>query len=127
MKKTRTRESIIKLLKNSNSPMSANDIYEILKPNKITLSSIYRTLDIFYKENIIIKDLTNRGTAIYTLHKDTHNHYLECRSCHKKIKLEYCPYHKINSTIKKEFNFIVDEKNLVIYGLCDECIKKAEI
>jgi len=126
MKKTRTRETIIKLLKNTTSPLSASDIFDILKTENVTLSSIYRTLDTFYKENMLIKDLDHNGTAIYTLHKDSHNHYLECKSCHKQIKLDFCPYHKINSTIKKDYNFIVDEKNLVIYGLCNDCNKKAE-
>ena len=123
MKKTRTRESIIKLLKSVNTPMSASDIFNSLKDKDITLSSIYRTLDTFYKENMLIKDLDHNGTAIYTLHKDTHEHYLECKECHKKIKLDFCPYHKINSTIKKEYDFLVDEKNLVIYGLCKDCNK----
>jgi len=59
MKKTKTRESILNLLRNTSSPMSANDIFKALKSKDITLSSVYRTLDTFYKENMLIKNLPN--------------------------------------------------------------------
>lgn len=122
LKKTKTRESVLTIFENSTTPLSAYDIYENLKNDNITLSSIYRTLDTFSKENIIIKDTNNKGTAIYALNKDDHCHYLECKSCHKKIKLDYCPYHKVNEQIKKKSNFFVDEQNVVIYGTCESCI-----
>jgi len=124
MKKTKTRESILNLLRNTSSPMSANDIFKALKSKDITLSSVYRTLDTFYKENMLIKDLDQNGTAIYTIHKDNHHHYLQCKECNKKIDLDFCPYHKINTEINKQFGFIVDEKNLVIYGICNDCSNK---
>ena len=56
LKKTKTRELVQKLLTNHTSPLSANEIYEQLKDEKITLSSIYRTLETFTNKNIIIKD-----------------------------------------------------------------------
>lgn len=124
LKKTKTRECVLKILESSNIPLSANDIYEKLKDNKITLSSIYRTLDTFSKEKILIKDTNVEGIAIYTLKKDKHYHYLECKKCHNKIKLEFCPYHKINEQIKKKSKFEVDEHNVVIYGTCEDCQKK---
>lgn len=124
MKKTKTRENVLHLLKQTSTPLSAKDIFKKLENHNITLSSIYRTLEIFYKENMLIKDLDRDGTAIYTLHKNSHHHYLECKECHKKIDLDFCPYHKINADIKKQFNFAVDEKNLVIYGLCNDCNEK---
>ncbi|MBE5757650.1 MAG: transcriptional repressor [Clostridiales bacterium] len=120
MKNTKTRKRVLEKLSSQN-PMTASDLYDILKDEDITLSSIYRTLDTFTKEEIVIKDTTNNGTAIYTLKGDTHNHFLECKKCHKKITLEYCPYHKVNEKIKKTANFTVDEHNVVIYGTCKDC------
>lgn len=124
LKKTKTRESVLYILENSNIPLSANDIYDQLKVKKITLSSIYRTLDTFSKEKLLIKDTNTQGIAIYTIRKENHYHYLECKDCHNKIKLDYCPYHKVNEHIKKKSNFEVDEHNVVIYGTCKNCIKK---
>lgn len=123
LKKTKTRESVLKLLENSTTPLSAYDIFESLKKDNITLSSIYRTLNTFYKEKLILKDNIN-GSAVYTLHKEKHCHYLECNICHKKINLEYCPYHKVNDIIYKKLKFKVDEHNLVLFGTCEDCLNK---
>ena len=62
LKKTKTREQVQSLLTQISSPLSANEIYERLKNNNITLSSIYRTLDTFTNKGIIIKD-TREGTS----------------------------------------------------------------
>jgi len=123
MKKTRTREVVLNILEKSSTPMSAYDIFESVKDEKITLSSIYRTLSTFHDKKMVIKDSIN-GTAVYTILKDTHHHYLECNICHKKIMLDYCPYHKVNEQIYKKLNFKVDEHNVVLYGTCEDCNKK---
>ena len=122
LKKTRTRERVECILNTAESPLSASEIFEILKAEHITLSSIYRTLDTYTKEGIILKESNTEGTALYTIKKDEHHHFLECKSCHKKIKLDYCPYHKINNQIKKDNDFVVDETN-VVYGTCKDCNK----
>ena len=123
LKNTKTRKLVMETLSSSSTPMTASELFECLQDKSITLSSIYRTLEIFCKEKLIIKDTDNKGVAIYTILEE-HCHYLECNNCHKKIKLDYCPYHKINNKINKEYNFTVDEHNVVIYGTCENCMKK---
>lgn len=123
LKKTKTREKVLRLLEVSNTPISANEIYEVLSSEGVTLSSIYRTLDCFTKNNIIAKESNPQGVAIYTLIKDEHSHILECKECHNQTKLDYCPYHKANENIKSKHNFFADESNIVIYGTCKDCMK----
>jgi len=123
LKKTKTRECVLNLFRKSKTPLSASDIFNKLKNSNITLSSIYRTLDTFTKEDILVKDLSPNGKGIYTLKDEHHAHYLECKNCHAKVKLHYCPYDKINDEINSKFNFEVDERNVVIYGICKDCKK----
>lgn len=123
MKKTKTRESVLNLLKDAVMPISANDIFEQLKNDGITLSSIYRTLDCFVKNDITLKESNQQGVALYTLKKDEHSHILECKECHTQTKLDYCPYHKANESIKNKHQFFADEENIVIYGTCKNCMK----
>jgi len=124
LRKTKTREEILLLFESINTPLTANKIYSYLKCKNITLSSIYRTLDTFTINNILIKNTDSNGVAIYTLKQEKHSHYLECKNCHTKVELGYCPYHNINDKINDEFNFQVDEHNVVIYGTCKDCSKK---
>lgn len=121
LKNTRTRQRVKETLGHSNTPLTPAEIYNQLKEEDITLSSIYRTLEAFTRENIVIKASDQKGTALYTLNKDDHCHYLECKSCHSEIKLDYCPYHKINHQLSNKYNFDIDENNVVIYGLCENC------
>lgn len=121
LKNTKTRELIKALLDSSNSPLSAYDIFDALKSQGVTLSSIYRTLDTFYKNSIISKEITTDGVSLYSIPKEEHSHFLECKNCHKVIELNYCPYHKVNAQIKAKHHFVVDEHNVVIYGLCPDC------
>ena len=121
LKKTKTREKIKNLLSQTSTPMSAYNIFDQLKDDDITLSSIYRTLDTFYKNNLISKEISHDGVNVYSIIKENHKHYLECKHCHKITPLEYCPYHKINTQIHSKTGFLVDEHNVVIYGTCKDC------
>lgn len=124
LKKTKTRELVKNTLENANKPLSAYEIFDKLKDNNITLSSIYRTLEIFHANNIISKDIGNDKVCKYTIIKNEHKHYLECRKCHTSTALDFCPYHTANKKIKNETNFTVDEHNVIILGVCENCNKK---
>ena len=123
LKSTKSRTEILTLLKKQKSPITANEIFDKLRNKKITLSTIYRTLETFSKNGILKKEIPQSGTAVYFLAPEEHCHILECKKCHNTIKLAYCPYDKANVKIKKDTNFQVDEENVVIYGLCKECNK----
>ena len=124
LKKTKTRELVKTILENSTKPLSAYDIFEQLKDENITLSSIYRTLDTFSNNGIVTKDTSNNKISKYSIIKKEHKHFLECRECHSSTPLDFCPYHKANKKIKNETKFTVDEHNLIILGICENCNKK---
>lgn len=124
LKKTKTRELVKNILEKESKPLSAYDIYEQLKDQNITLSSIYRTLDTFHNNKIITKDISNDKVSKYTLNKKEHKHFLECKECHSSTPLDFCPYHNANKKIKNETNFTVDEHNLIILGICENCNNK---
>lgn len=124
LKKTKTRELVRTILESATKPLSAYDIFEELKSQDITLSSIYRTLETFHNNNLIIKEISNDKVSKYSLNKKEHQHFLECRECHSSTPLDFCPYHNANKKIKNETNFTVDEHNLIIFGLCKDCTTK---
>ena len=124
LKKTKTRELVKMILENSTKPLSAYDIFEQLKDKNITLSSIYRTLDTFSSNGLVSKDISNNKVSKYSIIKKEHQHFLECRECHSSTPLDFCPYHTANKKIKSETKFTVDEHNLIIFGICENCNKK---
>ncbi len=126
LKNTKSRNLILNFLKQQDVPVTANDIFQNLIDEKITLSTIYRTLEKFTNQKIIKKEVDKNGTALFFLPQNQHCHILECKKCHNQIKLKYCPYENINKKIKHDTNFQVDEENIVIYGICNSCNKKQE-
>ena len=123
LKKTKTRELVKSILDKATKPLSAYDIFDSLQDQDITLSSIYRTLDTFTNHGLATKDTSNAKISKYSIIKNEHQHFLECRECHSSTPLDFCPYHTANKKIKNETKFTVDEHNLIIFGICDNCNK----
>ena len=123
MKNTKSRHDVYNHLAQCTEPVSANMIFEAVKNQGITLSTVYRTLATFVENNIINKMENNEGVALYYLHQDSHSHFLECTGCHKRVKIDYCPYHEIKEQIEKQSGFVLSDDH-ILYGVCDDCNKK---
>ncbi len=121
LKRTKTRELVYKELKKSQLPLSAAQLFSNLENASLTLSSIYRTLNAYLKNNIILKQTDSNGVSLYSLNKEEHKHFLICKTCESKITLDYCPYHLINEELKTKHGFEIDEHNVVLYGTCKNC------
>lgn len=125
LKNTKAREEIYNKLKEINVPISAENLYLLVrKEDDINISTVYRTLQAFENNNIVKKEISSIDSkAYYTLVSKKHYHLLECVKCHRQIRIDFCPFEDISSKIEKEYNFSIDE-NSIIYGICDECKKK---
>lgn len=123
MKNTKSRQLILNYLEKSSEPQSANQIFLKLNKKGLTLSTIYRTLSTFVDAKIINKMEAKDGVALYSVHKDSHSHFLECTGCHKRVKLDFCPYHELKEQLKTNNGFELSDDQ-ILYGLCNDCNKK---
>lgn len=129
IKKTKGREFIMKIIKSSNLPISAEDIYNIcLKNNKkINLSTIYRTLNTLEKKKILIKQIRQNGTTYFQENKHDHKHLFVCLNCGKTIVLDNCPLQDALDSISKKRDFEITSHNIELYGTCKNCKKNKKI
>jgi len=126
IKRTRQRESVLRVLERSDRPLSASDICsEIEKDGEaVWLSTVYRILELFEKKKLVKKaDVMNREMAAYELDRPEHKHYAVCVSCHKIIPMENCPMEQFRPQMEDD-GFLVTGHNLVIYGFCKDCAPK---
>lgn len=123
MKNTKTRQIVYNYITQCTEPVSANIIFCALKRQGITLSTIYRTLSTFVDNNIISKMEDTNGVALYYIQHDLHSHFLECTGCHKRVKIDFCPYHEIKEQIEKQSGFVLSDDH-ILYGVCNDCNKK---
>lgn len=91
--------------------------------SNISLATIYRNIGILLEENLIRK--LKIGTLdIYETVKNKHYHY-QCKMCNEiyDIDIKQLPI-KINEVKIEDKTFNVIDNDLVLYGICDKCIKK---
>lgn len=122
LKITKKRKMVIDVLKNSNEPLTSEEVYNKIGVENIDLSTVYRTLIFLYNASIVEKCLIDDGKAYYRLKDDKiHEHYLICSKCKKKVLLELCPINELESNIIKNTGFKITSHLLKFEGICQNC------
>ena len=70
-----------------------------------------------------LKEINAEKENVYSLASDEDSHVLVCVKCHKKTKLEGCPYHEANQRIEEKTGFAILDHSTEIYGVCPQCQK----
>lgn len=118
---TPQRVAILSLLKASQVPLTINEI-ESQIDSSINLSTIYRSLELFEKHNLITKTkLQEPLQPIYQFNDKSHSHHLICTNCQKIIVIEECPLHTYEEQVASESGFLIEYHQLDLYGLCPKC------
>ncbi|MGL4772078.1 MAG: Fur family transcriptional regulator [Clostridium sp.] len=125
IKVTKGRVGILEILQKQEGALSSDDIYELCKKENIdiNLSTVYRVLEVFEKNNIVDKFTLNDGLFLFKLKGDDHKHLLECDVCHKEVEVE-CPMKQIEEIVKINTGFTLTDHNLKMKGICEECKDK---
>ncbi|AVD35352.1 TPA: transcriptional repressor [Clostridioides difficile] len=122
LKSTEKREAVIKVLENSNVPMTIESIHE--KANTIVemnLSTIYRTITTLCEKNITVLVAIHDGKSYYQLNKHRHEHVLICKECKDIIIIDECPLHELEHKLEDETGFDIIEHKLEFIGICPKC------
>ena len=132
--RTRQQESIEKYFRlNPDSCVTADEIYLYFMNagEKIGKATIYRSLDRMVESGAIKKFLSGGGEgATYQLIDtgngcDRHFH-LKCTCCGAVIHMDCEFMDEFERHIMEHHQFRVDNGRTIIYGLCGECITKAQ-
>ena len=119
MKLTALRQSVLDLLRLSETPQSAQALHKSLD-EKITLSSLYRALDFLERHELIQSLSLFDNTRYYTI-AQAHSHYLICENCHEIIPFTHCGAEQLEETLEKETGYSIHKHVLTFLGLCPEC------
>ncbi len=127
LKHTKHRMEILDLLEKSSQPISAEEIFQEMKKNKIliNMSTIYRTLDILEDKKILNKiNISDSNKALYEYNSMLHTHHLICLGCKKILTISGCPLEGYEDVLAGETNYTIVGHKLDIYGYCPECLVK---
>lgn len=126
LKKTKTRQEILKAINQSKLPICAEEIYQkcLDKDVNINLSTVYRTLNTLEEKEILIKQIRNDGKSYFQENNHEHKHLFICTQCSEKIVLDNCPLECLLNDLSKANDFTVTSHNIELYGLCKKCSSK---
>lgn len=118
---TEPRKALLRLLVDSQKPLSAEEAHAELGVANYDLVTVYRNLETFEAAGIATRIPTESGKSLYELNAaEHHHHHIICRKCHKAEKLDHCEIEKLEGLARK-LGFTEVTHVLELYGVCDGC------
>ncbi|MFW6034918.1 MAG: Fur family transcriptional regulator [Halanaerobiales bacterium] len=128
-KVTSQRKDIIKvLINNQNKHYSAEELYKKVRDinHDVGLATIYRTLEILSKLNIVHQLDFDSNYRRYELNiEGHHHHHLICLKCGKIIEFNDNELEEFEKDLEKEYKFKISKHRIKFYGVCSECSERS--
>lgn len=119
------KEYVLKLLFNSESHMSADDIQQSIKNDEnvnIGIATVYRVINLF-EEMGIVSAIAIQGidSKVYELNLKAHHDHLICIKCNTIIEFVDKEIETLQEQVAKSRGFQLQSHNMMMYGICKEC------
>lgn len=122
---TKQRKSILEVFKTNQHLLSAEMIHELLGENKMDLSTIYRTLELFNQNDLISRSSIN-NINYYYFNDGLHHHYMICLNCHVMVPIE-CHLTALENDLNNNHDFKVTHHDMTLYGYCKNCQSEVRV
>lgn len=121
LKRTPSREAILRLLELEDRYLSAGDVKKALAADHPTMSqdTVYRNLSSF-SEMKILEETEFGGERKFRMHCDRHghHHHFICMDCGRTEELDVCPMEQVSHALPA---FIINDHKFEVYGQCPDC------
>jgi len=122
LKRTPQRESILRVLEESDRPLSAEEIRTRMDEGRSGLPTIYRNLERFtqegWAEGLVGQDQVMRYVRCRSVH---HHHHLQCEGCGRTVEVEGCGLAQALKHMEEVTGFCITGHRLQLSGLCPAC------
>ncbi len=121
---TKQRQEIWNELRSSDKHRDAEEILFTLRKRglKISRATVYRTIDVLVKNNLIDKLDIGDGRARFEYNdKYLHHDHLICTSCDKIIEFNNNEIEELQNKIAKQHNFKLLYHSHQLFGICKDC------
>lgn len=126
-KLTTQRRAILKvIIDNHDEHLSSDDVFNLVRKDypELGIATVYRTLQLFEKLNIVYKLNFDDGCSRYEINAGTddhHHHHLICLTCGKVAEVKLDLLDTLEQQIESEEQFTIVDHNVKFYGYCSEC------
>ncbi len=122
MKHTKQKDLIYNAVVGSHNHPSADDVYNLLKPENpgLSLATVYRNLNTFADKGMLLRIPMPSGGARFDGTLDTHYHMV-CERCGQLYDISLDHLNTLTQDVLGQSGFEVHSYNLLIYGVCKNC------
>ncbi len=120
------RKRLLEFLHDNHDKLfTTRDIVECLSKEDVSQSSIYRNLQTFEKEGLIIRT-AKEGSREFLYQYVNHNScksclHMTCTKCGMTFHLTKAIAENFMKNLFEKDSFSIDFKKTIIYGTCDKC------
>jgi Fur family transcriptional regulator, ferric uptake regulator len=125
-KLTPQRHALLKVIASHHDHLSPDAIYEITRQEYPSIGrvTIYRTLELLTKLNLVCRFHAPDGCHSYMMRRPTeHHHHLVCSGCGRAVDFTDCDLRNLEKKLAEQSGFIIDGHLLELYGRCQDCRK----
>lgn len=125
MKYSKQRETIRQAVEGTKQHPTAETVYEWVRRQNlgIGLATVYRNLNSLAEQGALRKIRVASGADRFDGQLHQHSH-LVCRKCREMIDLAPETMGGIAEEIRRATGFEPAEEEIVIYGICKQCLEK---
>ncbi len=126
---TNQRQAVWDELKSSNEHRDADDIYVAIRQKGVSVSraTVYRTIDVLTKYNLINKINIGDGKSRYEhVLNSVHHDHIICRECGIILEFVDEKIESLQNEIAKKYDFKLEDHIHQLIGLCKSCNRNME-
>ena len=127
---TRPRRAVLAVLAQARQPMAVAEIHARLEGHRVDLGSVYRTVALLCRLDVMRITETSRTTQRFELTErfTGHHHHLVCRQCGDIQDIDGCVLRepalaRLARRIERSTRFRVTEHDIRLYGICGRCAR----
>ena len=120
---TEQRQLLLKIIQQADGHLDADEIYQQARQKRpsISLSTVYRSLQIFKELELIEEHQFDGMRRCYETTPQSKHHHLVCLGCGRIFEFK-CPSAKrLKSRISREEGFRVTDAEVRLVGYCPDC------
>ena len=124
---TSQRSTLLKLIKQSNGHIDAEELHRRAKKKhpRISLSTVYRNLQLFKKMGLITEHHFVEEHHLYEVKESVDHQHLQCMKCGKIVEIE-CPVSDtFRNKISRQYDFSIMDVEVHMKGICSQCRKNS--
>ena len=126
MRQTAQREGILWVLRDSDRPLTVEEIWERMPERRSGLPTVYRNLERFVREgwaeSILGVDQVMRFVRCDSRH---HHHHLQCERCGRTTEVDACGLDESLRNLEALSGFKITSHQLMLFGVCGSCRSEA--